>query len=395
MNSLNEMSKKHYDVAVFGADLTSLSLAYLLSKKYHLSVALLDPADELAKVDMPVMTMKGPLPSHLQLIPDNEQHYVLLKNFLHEIGFEENLERCEIEPLTFEGGQFKPFVGFGSRKLESSNWVMKSVKEALIHLKHSPSEWVEFIKSQLLVDSYSLASLTDLTLSEEGKSTRVVEAIVNGSQPLKADHFIYCLSGKSLTEKFRNHPFLPNKIQGLFSKTKLWGEIQLHLSHTHSISEHTGYQVLLGGKDDFEPCFGHFFGSSSLWTTFVPQDLMEDSEYLTNIIRNMKRQLKRPYPDILDQIHGEKIVVHPEREGFVDLQFENFGQLSSMKNFYVCHSTFVNEVGLIAQIKAVLEFLNDVEKTIPDLVSKEKEAYLLALSQENNDSTSQFIRGPG
>lgn len=366
MTDLKNISKNQYDVAIIGSELPGLLTAYILSKQYHLNVALLEPSEEIGGQDNILQTSKGRLEAFFQYVPATEENKHLL-NWLGDLLNDTLVsETLELQTKTFENAKLTPFIGFGERKFFSANELSQQISNSYLKLALSPEEWTHRIKEYFIGDTFTLATPTNIEAENSSpNSHRITSMLINGAKPIRAKFFIYTLPPKILGQMHLE--FIANKQRQKILKAKSWTQINLHFTHKQVESEDFSPHVLMGNKTDFEPCLGHFFPpqegkQNSIWSSLTTNDLAEDHEYLGGVIRNMKKQIKRAYENAINDIENEKIVIKTEAQGYIDLAGKNFGQLDKVDNLYLCHPQLVDQSGPMAGLSASQQILAQISK---------------------------------
>ena len=122
------MSNTIYDYVIIGAGLSGLTLACKLSQE-NSKVALVESLDLPGGSNKKISFSNGIINNGLRVMPNSDSSLKAL-SFLESI-LELKIVNSTVEsqPVTFESGQIKPFVGFGEKPPVS----MKSFS-TLLHL---------------------------------------------------------------------------------------------------------------------------------------------------------------------------------------------------------------------------------------------------------------------
>ena len=92
----------------------------------------------------------------------------------------------------------------------------------------------------------------------------------------------------------------------------------MFIKHTGQVTDSKDLHILKGNKT--EPCLGQFseqvnvLGETqyfSQWLTFVPADFAEDEELSGQAFRDIKKQIKRAYPEALEMTEFERLYIEP------------------------------------------------------------------------------------
>ncbi|MNL37439.1 hypothetical protein D3C87_1595840 [compost metagenome] len=112
-------------------------------------------------------------------------------------------------------------------------------------------------------------------------------------------------------------------------------------------------------QDEIGPCVGKFMPAvevegevlqASQWMTFIEQEVTEDSEVVGMTLKKIKRQIKRAYPDALDNIKLERIFVAPIIAGNGDLKLNANLTIPSLENLWISSATMNNQKNLVGSL---------------------------------------------
>jgi glycine/D-amino acid oxidase-like deaminating enzyme len=358
--ALKSKASSRYQTLVIGGGICGLMIAHRLS---HLgeSVALVEELDQLGGEDRPHLSTFGLIDHGLKVLPatsDGERALEFLKTALPQLTWQTE----DVPPLTFDSGQFKPFVGFGAKVLEAHE-VVTSYAHARRLLPSVPvHEWVELLQRDFRGDVYLKSFVTLIDQDND-----VVSGVhINGKEQLLADRIIFCGQPKDLL-KYAIASNLPARLRQRIGKAELWTSIGLELFHSQPVTDRKSVHVLWSPSDDGSPCVGSFQTPKSnqdityqhsQWVTFVPFDATDDSELTGAAIRKIKKQVKRAFPDAFEKLHGEIIFVGPGSHGLVELKADEGLPLAPFDNLYLASSHVVGEnplVGALLQAEALLQ----------------------------------------
>jgi hypothetical protein len=136
-------------------------------------------------------------------------------------------------------------------------------------------------------------------------------------------------------------------------------------------------------EDEIGPCVGRFSPAvtegehtlqASQWMTFIEDEVTEDSEVVGAALKKIKRQIKRAYPEALESIKLERIVVAPQIAGDGELKLNGNQSLPGLNNLWVASGPVnaqKNLIGALAQANLVMAALG-FDVTAP-VVSTEAE----------------------
>jgi hypothetical protein len=209
---------------------------------------------------------------------------------------------------------------------------------------------------------------------------------VNGSKQIYAHNFIFTGQPKELALLVPDE-LLNARLKAKLKKSITWQGVCLDLFH--SIPTDKTNMFLLNGttNDDIGPCIGRFLpavegvnnvGGSQIshqisqWMSFVDSESAEDTENIGLILKKMKRQIKRAFPEQADSIKKEKIFVTPVLSG-TDLKLNANGTLPKVKNLWIASSqlnSYQNLLGSLMQAQLTLAALGFVESLDPESIMK-------------------------
>lgn len=361
------MSTKNivYDYVIVGSGLTGLSIAAKLSE-FTDNILLIDSNENVGSNHHVVKNRFGTTNNGLRYIAQtkkSEEALEFLNSLLPEAIVFENQE---VPPIYYDSGNFKTFLGFGNNPPAFYN----EIEYFTSTNRHTPSVpvymWAEKLfsafKGQYLPRSY----VTKFVTQEENNHT-VHHCIVNGTKYITGKNFIYTGTLKNIL------PLLPadvlgSRVRAKISKNAYWDAICLDLVHNHEVSQTSAIHVLNGTtQDEIGPCAGIFSpvdeagNQVSQWMTFIDSQDAEETENIGGALKKIKRQIKRAYPNALENILSERIAVFPLYSGNGDLKLEENMTLPGLSNLWIGSSS-VNEEknipGALLQAKSLCSALN-------------------------------------
>lgn len=353
-----------YDYAIIGSGLTGLSIAAALSRETK-NIALIEAADVPLGANKKVIFPTGLINNGLRFVPDS----VSAENAL---GFLENLlntkliaDIAEQAPITFESGNFKTFLGFGDNPPPFYEEFSYFTSSKHIDLALQPYEWTQLLfekfKGEFLPRSY--------VTKFHQENNLVTHVTINGSKTLYARNFIFAGTVRDLGI------LLPEDAISIRARSKLlkntyWTALCLDLCHGKPVTDSSAMHVLNGTtQDEIGPCVGHFLPATAVngdslqvsqWMTFVEQEITEDNEIVGTALKKIKRQIKRAYPEALDNLKSERIFVAPIIAGTGDIKLNANLTLPELENLWVASSTVSeqkNLIGALAQAEMVIASL--------------------------------------
>lgn len=350
-----------YDFVIVGAGLSGLLIATAISRQTK-NVLLIDQGDSFGGHTRAVETPIGFFNNGLRFLPDTDlskKSIEFLENLL-EINL--NSESIDNSAMTFEAGGMKPFVGFGENPPPFYEELSYFLSLKRLKLLLEPHEWTQVLfnnfKGEFLPRSY--------VTKFHGQDEEIQSLTINGQKNIFAHNFIFCGAIKDL-QVLLPQEGLSSRARQKMSKSKFWTAICLDILHSKKITENLHLHVLNGTtQDEVGPCVGLFQPATDIddqtvqysqWISFIDNEDSEDTELVGHSLKKIKRQIKRAYPDALDEIKFERILVAPSIGGNGELKLNSNQTLPTFKNFWVASGTMnsqKNILGSLLQAELVL-----------------------------------------
>ncbi|MGZ3692078.1 MAG: NAD(P)-binding protein, partial [Pseudobdellovibrio sp.] len=299
-----------YDYIIIGSGLTGLTIAQKINQETD-NILILEAQDITGGTNRPVTLSQNTLNNGLRYMPATEASEKALA-FLQTL-IEKQVVAKSNENLieTYEAAGFKRFVGFGEKSPEFYDQLSYYLNQNEYQLASQPYEWVaEF--TQKLGDKIQTKSIVTRFGFEglESEKPKLTHVIVNGTKHLYAHNFIFAGPAKELGL------LVPDDVLNVRAKAKLkkslaWQSVSLDLVHTASVEKANLFLLNGTTDDDLGPCIGRFTGNISQWTSFIDSESAEDTENIGLVLKKMKRQIKRAFPEVADSITKERISVSP------------------------------------------------------------------------------------
>lgn len=354
----------HPDLIIVGSGLTGL-IAAAAAKKSGLSVRIIEAREIFGGALRSIQSAGHRLPTSLRFIPDCESARHHLESFKTLLTLPFTVEEDSARAVTFESGDFRPFVGFGAATSSAIDELARMNNGPRLDLSVGPDLWIEdllgqFSESELL----SLSGLTGIEV-QNGKISQIQ---INGAKWMTAERFIYTGSTTEL-ERLLPESSLAPRVRTRLAKAKGLTSVSLHFLHKSQLTAELGYHFLAGSSGETDPLVGRFFptdenGQSSTWMALITDDHTDD-ESIGQVIRYMKRQIKRAYPEALDGLIAEKIVIAPESHGTFGVQLKDGGVFTEIDNLFLATPRVSSEPGTLAAIERGLAAATWATPAIP------------------------------
>ena len=347
-------STKNSEVLVLGTSLSGLLLAEA-HRQAGKQVTILDPSAG------PIGIMSG----DLGFYPTGDAALQRL-NWLKDL-LRLDLIPSELEcgPVHFDEGLLKPFVGFGDRTFASREELDFYTSPKRLELNLSLQEIVAPLVQNLTPLTLHRKEATKF-IAQEGRITGVE---VNGEEIWTGDLVVATQSPDELLELLAIDA-LDGRHRTRLAKGSSWGSVSLHVLHKRPVALERGVHLLYGSGQEFEPIVGRFFPTqecgqqSSVWMTFVPRESGEDTDYMGQTLKHMKRQLRRAYPTALEDLVEEKLVVFSESHGHVALKTKHPLRVPELTNLIFTHPLFSSFRGPLAALDVAAVAAGEIEPLV-------------------------------
>jgi len=358
-------SQNHvYDYAIIGSGLSGLSIAAALSR-FTDNIALIESGDVAGGMNRAIKFPTGITNNGLRVVPDTESARSAIDFLENILGLKIAGESKEIPPITYASGTFKPFVGFGENPPPFYEELNYFTANKSIALKLEPYAWTQLLFEKFKGDFLPRSYVTKFSALSE----HVTQITINGAKTLAANNFIFCGSVKDLAILLPEDALSARARQRL-SKNTYWTALCLDICHTHAVTDVEAMHILSGTtEDEIGPCVGRFSPAvtvgeqtlqASQWLTFIEDEVTEDSEVVGAALKKIKRQIKRAYPEALESIKLERIVVAPQIAGNGELKLSGNQSLAGLQNLWIASPSVNSQKNLVAalsQAKLVISAL--------------------------------------
>ncbi|MEQ1664880.1 MAG: hypothetical protein ABL927_05840 [Bdellovibrionales bacterium] len=301
--------------------------------------------------------------------PQNEEitHSLsLLKPlFLQEL----TLQPIEIPPQSYEDKILKPFVGFG----EATNAASKELSfynstrqyQLNLNLETETSHLITRFKGKIL--KYSELKRLDFS------GTKVDKLVINGTEELVFDEYIFMNSPNDIC------PLVPNDVLGIrtksrIAKTETWSRLTISYTHTEQIYDGNSCIFLTpSNPTEQSSCVGTFMpalqnsdsSQNSIWEAYIANDFGDDAEYVSNTIKNLRKMIRKAFPQI--ETHSrESLVVAQCAAGNFSWFAENKEVHQIAENFIFSPEISFNGLGMTRSALAATStyelFLKQISK---------------------------------
>ncbi len=356
---MNHIRKKDhiYDVVVVGAGLSGLATAASLIKK-GIDVCVLESTEFAGGHSRLVYSPLGLVDNGIKFFPDTQASASALEFLNSLMSTPVEFGSIENGPITYQNGDLKPFVGFGKEAPDFHRELAYFLEPRRLELSRSLGQMVADLGAIVGERLYPGSIVTKY----QGTSGQIQSVMVNGQKQINGREFVHAISPKFLSNLLTDE-ILSAPAKQKIAKADYWTILGLDIFHRGVISEHSELHLLNGTtQDELGPCVGLFHPAipsdkvngellqHSQWMTFVDQESSEDPEIIGAVLKKIKRQIKRAYPEALDKMFSERILVAPLMEAELDLKYDKRGAFSGINNLWLAHGTASGEKNIVASI---------------------------------------------
>lgn len=356
-----------YDYIIIGSGLTGQTIATQVSLETK-NVLMLEAESFFGGSNRLTQLAGHNLDSGLRFVPGTELAQKALLQIENLLGLKLIHQISENNPQTYEASGFKSFVGFGDQSPAFYDQFAYFLNSKKIELTLPIYQIVELLKNKYQGEALNRSHVTKLGF-EDNQLTHVV---VNGSKNYYAKNFIFAADIRDLAL------IVPDDYLNLRAKAKLkkdtyWMAVCLDLYHENETVDHENLFVLDGTTNDgLGPCVGHFLKPVSAdispiqksqqisqWLSFIDFSTAEETENIGEVLKKMKRQIKRAFPEMSEAIKAERIFMSPPLTGG-ELKLNSNGTLQKINNLWIASaqaSAYPNLLGSFLQSQLTLAAL--------------------------------------
>ncbi|AGH94358.1 NAD(P)-binding protein [Pseudobdellovibrio exovorus] len=365
-----------YDYIIIGSGLTGLTIAKKISQETE-NILILEAQDVAGGDNRPANLNGQSLDNGLRFFPATEASRQAL-GFLEDLlGHTVTSGSKENTVETYEASGFKDFVGFGDKSPEFYDQLSYFLSQEVFTLTQTPYQWMQSLVESLKTKIQTRSIVTRFGFEGlDSEKPVLTHVMVNGTKQLYAKNFIFAGPIKDLGL------LIPDDVLNARAKAKLkkstaWQAVCVDLFHTAPVEKENMFLLNGTTDDDIGPCIGRFLpavtaedgstsGQISQWMSFVDSDSAEDTENIGLVLKKIKRQIKRAFPEVSDSVQKERIFVSPALSG-ADLKLNANLSLPKVENLWIAStqaSRYANLLGSLMQAQLVLSALGFVTNTL-------------------------------
>jgi hypothetical protein len=351
--------KKHFEYLFIGSGIANLIAAVQL-KRDGKSVLILEQDENYGGCHRIAGPTEQAFEPSLLFLPNTQTAQDILA-YLEELVGVELTKTIDINPpTTFFKGELHKFDSYLNKPPAEHDEIAYYLTEEQILIKEGLTPVLEKLYEELADDMLNQSKVTAFAVEGD----KVVRATVNGRREYTADNFVFGGMGAHLLNLFPQGSFEEKNLARL-RRPKYWTSITLDIAHSSQITDRSCIHLLQGGKEGATASFGRFFpqnektqsGQTSKWITFVMGELTSDDETTGTALREIKKQLKRAYPESINDDDFERIVVHSNSHGKEKLKANADQTVAGFGNFWLNSGRFhkqKNLLGAVSQAQLVL-----------------------------------------
>ncbi|MCC6276855.1 MAG: FAD-dependent oxidoreductase [Oligoflexia bacterium] len=342
-----KIAQKKTSVAIIGGGLSGLTLAASLERA-GIDYLIFEAQSEFGGL------IKGQLENGLWLdyglksLPvDGEMAKQPLVKLKEALNLNIPIESWTEAPLTQNKSEWIPFVGFGA----PSNKTRQLIEE-LTYYTQSPRVTVSGGWNSLVTELLAMIPEKRRRVRCEVNQIKTTDGkvssiLVNGDTEVSARYFVFTLSPSYLKDLLPAGALTSKHVQKI-SKTEPLTVASLDIVSPRLPMAPKNLLVLQDGVEDPTYVIGQFIsqadpmrqthgGTISTWMTLVAPEIGEEDEEVSKVIRNMKRVVKKAFPELFGDSCWERILVATSALGqFDQLPVERTQALSGFSNLFVC-----------------------------------------------------------
>lgn len=363
-----------YDYAVIGSGLAGLLAAKSLVDK-NFRVAVIEATEVVGGNNRAIRTPAGVYDNGIRFMPNKNTSAAAIEFLETTLGQSVGASIQEIPPVTYENGTLKSFVGFGDEPPAFYDEIIYFAEPSRWSLQTKVADWVQSLQTQLsansLCDFFSRSIVTKFLANQDN----VTSVLINGQKTLMAKNFIYAGNVRDL-RLLLPEGALNQRALAKLGKNQYWTSVGLDILFENKITDSEAVHVLNGTtSDDIGPCAGIFYPVEasdnapqfSQWISFLDDLEAEEEENIGAVLKKIKRQIKRAYPEGSDKIIFERIMIVRNFGGDGELKLKEDGTIGNLKNLWIASPSVNPEKNILG---ALLQAQFIVNSATGDLLRK-------------------------
>lgn len=374
--------KNNYDVIVIGGGLSGLLTALALSQQSK-KVLLLEATAHVGGAHRALEDGSHDLSTEFRFLPASEDTKTALE-FLRSLPGFESLESTLLEspPHTEKDHQLVPFIDFGDATPDFYQEISYFLNREEVRSSLHPRDWPQIAVKFFTGDLWTQSQASKLEIED----SQVVGVWVNAQKLVRASAVVMTAPLTQLPGMVTT-PELVGKLKTDFSMQKFVTAIQVDVTHAPAsapaLDENSTMpemksvstpMLCVGFLSGAEPLttIGRFeqaaegSAPTSHWLSFVADDAAEDTEFVGECLRKMRRAMKRIHPELWQTGLKEKISIHSSYSYVGNLRSKDGMQSSLLRNLYLAPSGLRapgNLIGTLLQVEKIVAAIGPNSKT--------------------------------
>lgn len=353
-----------YDYIIIGSGLTGLTIASKISQETK-NILILESENHIGGANRSAQLQNQTLENGLRFFPNTDlsnQAIVQLEDFLNIKLIKSTHAN---HPETYDASGFKSFVGFGDKSPEFYDQLSYFLNTNELELTLPVHQIIQLLKEKFQGEILTRSYVTKFNFTED----QLTHVSVNGTKQIYGKNFIFTGNVRDLGLLMPDE-FLNARAKAKLKKDTAWMGLCLDLFHEMPLPNMTVEKnnlFILNGTtdDDIGPCVGRFntkiddHKQVSQWMSFVDADTAEETENIAEVLKKMKRQIKRAFPEMVENIKGERLFMSsPLSCG--EIKLNSNGTLNKVDNLWIASSqmsAYPNLLGALLQSQMTLAAL--------------------------------------
>lgn len=343
-----------YDYIIIGSGLSGLTVAQRLAQETQ-NILVLEAQDQPGGENRVAHLEGQEINNGLRFFPATTASKKSIQFLENILGMTLVADPQENLPETYEASGFKQFVGFGDKKVEFYDQFSYFLSTDEYSFAQQPYMWIQKLQESLKDKIQTRSIVTRFGFENlESEKPQLTHVTVNGTKQLYAKNFIFSGPIKDLC-LLLNDDVLNARAKAKLKKSQAWQAICLDIFHTAKV-EKTNLFVLNGTTDDeIGPCVGRFLpatkaGQISQWVSFIDSESAEDTENIGHVLKKIKRQIKRAFPEIGDSFKKERIFMSSALSG-ADIKLTGHMNIPKVENLWIASSQVSQSKNLLGSIQ--------------------------------------------
>ena len=376
-DDLRAMARKKYDIAVIGAGLNGLILAHALGEQGK-KVALIEANEKPGGLYQATMNKTARLPEVFQSHTFQAELNESFQRWSAKVDPGRDLfVRRTFRTKIFDSGKWKDFLGFGDKPpafVDQMNPYCNSEKvQSLVDLSQLSEAYTAAIEQHTGIDLFVHSHWTAVA----GNDHKIESIDINDGKKVEAEEYVYTASLWYLEEGLRQQILQKNQLQAL-AKADCFSSVHIQCLHAVQDAPDDSDFILSAAKEKTQACYGQLRNLQerssedgaalqiSSWMSFVEQSQSSDMEVTGDLLREMKRQIKRAFPELFSGCVYERVFVSPHSH--CQIERKDAGKRPTpWQNLSLIPREWDRGSGLMGRIDAAVQWLDERDVPMAEL----------------------------